>query len=159
MHGRQDERAELYDRGPGSPWTAADVVGALQKTDLYPHGVHVVHEGDSEQILLASLLGSGILEEVNFTDLSGAGNAGVVADLVGSLDGYARRVVVMIDSEANARPHVETLIASVGITDADVLLFDSSLEEADATDERRSRRSTRSRLLWLRSRLLRRRDR
>ncbi len=73
MDGRQDERAEVYERGPGSEWSGADVVGALQKADLYPHGVHVVHEGDSEQIvieaLLASLLGAGMLEEVNFTDL------------------------------------------------------------------------------------------
>jgi len=139
MDGRQDERAEVYERGPGSEWSGADVVGALQKADLYPHGVHVVHEGDSEQIvieaLLASLLGAGMLEEVNFTDLGGAGNTGVVADLVGSLDGYARRVVVVLDSEARAREHVQALIASGGLPAADVLLFDTSLEEANATDD------------------------
>jgi hypothetical protein len=139
MDGRQDERAELYERGPGSEWSGADVVGALQNADLYPHGVHIVHEGDSEQIvieaLVASLLGPGMLEEVNFTDLGGAGNTGVVADLVGSLDGYARRVVVVIDSEARSREHVEALIASGGIPAADVLLFDTSLEEANATDD------------------------
>ncbi len=63
MDGRQGERAGLYERGPGDPWSAAEVVAALQRVDLYPHGVHVVHEGDSEQIvvevLIASTLGSG----------------------------------------------------------------------------------------------------
>jgi len=139
MDGRQNERAALYERGPGAPWTGADVVGALQEADLYPHGVHVVHEGDSEQImteiLIASIMGSGILEEVRFTDLGGAGNAGVVGDLVGSLDGYARRVTVIIDAEVKARTHVEAAIASGGIAEQDVLLFDTSLEEANATDE------------------------
>jgi hypothetical protein len=139
MDGRQDVRAELYERGPGAPWNGSEVVSALQNADLYPHGVHVVHEGDCEQavveILVASLLGSGSLEEVNFTDLEGAGNAGVVADLVGSLDGYARRVVVILDNEAKAREHVDALVASGGIPAADVLLFDTSLEEANATDD------------------------
>jgi hypothetical protein len=139
MDGRQDERAALYERGPASGWTGEDVVQALQKVDLYPHGVHVVHEGDSEQIvietLVGSLLGPDALEEVSFTDLGGAGNAGVVGDLVGSLDGYARRVVVILDSEANARSHVEAAIASGGISAEDVLLFETSLEEANATDQ------------------------
>lgn len=139
LDGRQGERAELFERGPGAPWDGSEVVNALQKADLYPHGVHVVHEGDSEQIvvevLIASLLGSGVLEEVNWTDLQGAGNTGVVADLVGSLDGYARRVVVILDNEAKARDHVEALIASGGISADDVLLFDTSFEEANADDD------------------------
>lgn len=112
---------------------------ALQRADLYPYGVHVVHEGDGEQILVealvASLLGAGTLEEVSFTDLGGAGNTGVVAELVGSLNSYARRVVVILDSEARARTQVEALIASGGIGQSDVLLFETSLEEASATDE------------------------
>jgi hypothetical protein len=139
MDGRQDERAALYARGPAGGWTGEEVVHALQKADLYPHGVHVVHEGDSEQIvvemLVGGLLGRDALAEVSFTDLGGAGNAGVVGDLVGSLDGYARRVVVILDDEAQARSHVEAAIASGGISAEDVLLFDSSLEEANASDE------------------------
>jgi hypothetical protein len=87
------------------------------------------------ETLIAALLGSAILEEVSFTDLGGAGNAGVLADLVGSLDGYARRVVVIIDSEAKARPHVEALVESGGLPAADVLLFETSLEEENAADE------------------------
>lgn len=139
MDGRQDERARLYERGPGSPWSSVEVVAALQRADLYPHGVHVVHEGDSEQILvevlIASLLGHSVLEEISFTDLGGAGNAGVVGDLVGSLDGYARRVVVIIDAEAKARSHIDALVTSGRIPREDVLLLEPSLEEVNATDE------------------------
>lgn len=139
MDGRQDERAELFERGPGAPWNGSAVVAALQKADLYPHGVHVVHEGDSErlviEVLVVSLLGSSALEEINFTDLQGAGNTGVIADLVGSLDGYARRVVVILDNEAKARDHVEALIASGEISADDVLLFNTSFEEANAAND------------------------
>jgi hypothetical protein len=139
LDGRQLERAELYRRGPGSPWTATDVVSALQDAELYPHGVHVVHEGRTDrpvvETLLASMLWPGILEDVGFTDLGGAGNAGVLADLVGSLDGYTRRVVVISDSEAKARPHVEAVIGSGGLPAADALLFATSLEEENATDD------------------------
>lgn len=138
MDGRQDERAQLYERGPAGPWSATQVVHALQDADLYPHGVHVVHEGASEravvEILVASLLGSGALDEVSFTDLGGAAKASVLPDLVGSLDGYARKVAVIIDSEAHARQHVEALVRSGGLPEADVLLFATSLEEANASD-------------------------
>jgi len=51
------------------------------------------------------------------------------------LDGYARRVVVIVDSEAKARMHIDALIASGGLAHSDVLLFATSLEEANATDE------------------------
>ncbi len=44
-------------------------------------------------------------------------------------------MVVVIDNEARARAHVEALIASGGIAELDVLLFETSLEEANATDQ------------------------
>lgn len=139
MDGRQDVRAALYDRGPGAHWHAREVVAQLQEADLYPHGVHVVHEGDTDELLItaliANLIGSAALEEVSFTDLHGAGNAAVVEDLVKSLEGYARRTVVIVDNEANAREHVEALIAAGTIPADDALVFDTSLEEANASLE------------------------
>jgi hypothetical protein len=137
MDGRQDVRAALYARGPGAPWDARAVIAELQEADLYPHGVHVVHEGDTDEqlivTLIGSLIGSMALEEVNFTDLRGAGNAAVVADLVRSLDGYVRRTVVVLDNEANARSHVEAMLAEGNMPADDALLFDTSLEEANAS--------------------------
>lgn len=136
---QQRERAELYRRGPAAAWTAAEVITALQEAELYPHGVHVIHEGLSERVvieaLVATLLDPSVLEEMSFTDLEGAGNAGIVAELVGSLDGYTRRVVVVLDSEAKAREHVEGLLASGKMSPEDVLLFDTSLEEANVSDD------------------------
>jgi hypothetical protein len=139
MDGRQDVRAALYRRGPGAPWDGREVVAELQAAELYPHGVHVVHEGDTDERLIAYLvadfIGSLALEEVQFTDLHGAGNAAVVEDLVASLEGYARRTVVVLDNEANAREHVEDLIAAGTIPKEDALLFNASLEEDNASIE------------------------
>ncbi len=140
---QQTERADLYRRGPAAAWTAAEVVEALQEAELYPHGVHVIHEGVSERIvieeLVATLLGPGVLEELSFTDLEGAGNAGIVTELVGSLNGYTRRVAVVLDSEAKARQHVEALLASGEMPSDDVLLFETSLEESNVSDDELAR--------------------
>jgi len=137
MDGRQDVREALYVRGPGAEWDGRAIVAELQEADLYPHGVHIVHEGDTDERLIAHLIadfiGSSALEEVNFTDLHGAGNAAVVEDLVGSLEAYARRTVVVLDNEANAREHVEALIAAGAIPREDALLLDTSLEEANSS--------------------------
>jgi hypothetical protein len=139
MDGKQIEREELYRRGPASHWTGAEVVSALQQAELYPHGVHVIHEGRTDRIvvetLTASLLGSGVLDEVGFTRLGGAGGADELTDLVGSLSGYTRRVVVILDREAKAYEHVQALLDSGGLPAEDVLLFSTSLEEANATDD------------------------
>ena len=141
MDGRQIEREALYRRGPASHWTGAEVVSALQQAELYPHGVHVIHEGRTDRIvietLIASVLGSGVLDEVGFTRLGGAvgaGGADELTDLVGSLSGYTRRVVVILDREAKAYEHVRALLGSGGLSAEDVLLFSNSLEEANATD-------------------------
>lgn len=42
---------------------------------------------------------------------------------------------MILDNEAKAREHVEALIASGGISADDVLLFDTSFEEANADDD------------------------
>lgn len=139
MDGRQIEREALYRRGPASHWTGAEVVSALQQAELYPHGVHVIHEGRTDRIvvetLIASVLGSGVLDEVGFTRLGGAGGADELTDLVGSLSGYTRRVVVILDREAKAYEHVQALLGSGGLSAEDALLFSNSLEEANATDD------------------------
>ncbi len=137
MDGRQPERELLYKRGPAAPWDGREVVQALQATELYPHGVHVIHEGRSERTvieqLLKSLVGPAALAEVNFTDLGGVGTTALLEDLVASLQGYARRTVLVLDNEAKAREHVEALIEAGTIPASDVLLFDTSLEEANAS--------------------------
>jgi hypothetical protein len=139
MNGRQIEREALYRRGPASHWTGAEVVSALQQAELYPHGVHVIHEGRTDRIvvetLIASVLGSGVLDEVGFTRPGGAGGADELTDLVGSLSGYTRRVAVILDREAKTYEHVQALLGSGGLSADDVLLFSNSLEEADATDD------------------------
>ena len=139
MDGRQIEREALYRRGPASHWTGAEVVSALQQAELYPHGVHVIHEGRTDRIvvetLIASVLGSAVLDEVGFTRLGGAGGADELTDLVGSLSGYTRRVVVILDREAKAYEHVQALLGSGGLSADDVLLFSTTLEEANATDD------------------------
>ena len=75
------------------------------------------------------------MDEVGFTRLGGAGGADELTDLVGSLSGYTRRVVVILDREAKAYDHVQALLDSGGLSAEDVLLFSTSLEEANATDD------------------------
>jgi hypothetical protein len=139
LDGRQRERAELYRRGPASSWSGPEVVAALQEADLYPHGVHVVHEGQTDRLMIETVIGAlfghAMLDEVAFTDLKGAGSSEMIPDLVGSLGGYARRVVVIIDNEAKALTYVNALVESGALPAEDVLLFATSNEEENASDQ------------------------
>src|SRR5262249_42616986 len=86
MDGRQPERAYLYDHGPAAPFEPAKKKELLLDAELYPHGVHIVGEGPTEQIIVErvveALVGRHHLREIEFFDLEGVGSAAQVPPLV-----------------------------------------------------------------------------
>lgn len=137
LDGRQPERALLYERGPGAAWSSEEIKEQLLMADLYPHGVHVIGEGASEQIvvehLVDALVGSAALSEVAFYDLEGSGSAANVEPLSRALGGYAVRCLVIVDSEGQMADYLKTSIEQGKLEADDILLFDDSLEAANAT--------------------------
>lgn len=139
MDGRQHERGVLYDRGPGTPWSAEEIKRQLLTAELYPHGVHVIGEGDSEKILVEwiveALVGPQLLDEIAFHDLGGSGSAAQVEPLAQAFAGYAVSCAVIVDREGQMAEYVGTAIEAGGLNEKDVLLFDDSLEASNTTSE------------------------
>ena len=137
LDGRQIERGELFDRGPATPWEEQDLKIELRSADLYPHGVHVVGEGASEDLVIQrlteQLLGRDAARSLSFTDLGGSGSAKKVVPLTASLAGYASRAVVIVDNEGQMASYLKTAIDKGEIEATDILLFDGSLESDNAS--------------------------
>jgi hypothetical protein len=140
---RQVERFELYDRGPAAPWTTEGVKERLESAELYPPGVFVIGEGESELIvverLTEGLLDRHLVRELEFFDLRGSGAARHVVPLLQSLSGYARRAVAIVDNEGQMARYIETAIKNGDIDEENVLLSRSSLEEDNANFSRAHR--------------------
>ena len=134
---RQVERFELYDRGPATPWTREEVKERLESAELYPPGVYIIGEGESELIvverLTEGLLDRRAVRELEFFDLRGSGAARHAAPLLQSLSGYVRRAVAIVDNEGQMARYIETAIKNDEIDAENVLLSHSSLEEDNAT--------------------------
>jgi hypothetical protein len=137
MDGRQLERFALYDRGPAAPWTYEELKHELEDVELYPGGLHVICEGESEetvvQRLTEALLGSEARHELRFYDLEGTGSAKRVGPLARSFSEYARRAVVIVDNEGQMARYLETAIENGQLDEADVMLFSDSLEGDNVT--------------------------
>ncbi len=137
LDGRQQERAALYERGPGARWSADEIKQELLAADLYPHGVHVIGEGSSEQIMLeatvSALVGPRLLGQIGFYDLGGSGSAANVAPLSRALGDYAVRCVVIVAREGQMAEYLRAAIEDGRLDAEDVCLFDDSLEASNAT--------------------------
>jgi hypothetical protein len=139
IDGRQIERAAIYARGPGGPWTAEEIKEELLAAELYPHGVHLIGEGESEWIvtsrLVEALLGSKAVGEIDFFDLGGSGGASYVEPLSTAFSEYAVRAVVIVDREGQMADYVGGAIKRGRVAEEDVMLFEDSLEASNASAE------------------------
>lgn len=139
LDGRQRERSALYDRGPATRTSREQLQAELVDTGLYPHAVHVVGEGKSEEVivhrLVEGLLGTGWADEVGFTDLGGSGSASRLSTMVTGFTTYAQRTVVIVDSEGDMAQYVTGLIRSGRLPEEDVLRFEANLEDSNFSPE------------------------
>jgi hypothetical protein len=107
-------------------YDADDAKHALSALGIYPHGIHVIVEGDTEEALVRGLvemlLGSAFLEEVVITNLRGVGGATRIEKLLSAVADYALRTVLIVDDEGDMR-------------EPDVLVHEKSFEESNFSDE------------------------
>ena len=139
LDGRQTERAAIYERGPGGAWNSQEIKAELLAAELYPHGVHLVGEGESEWIvtqrLVEALIGRGALAEIRFFDLRGSGGAVYLEALMEAFAEYAIRALAIVDREGDMASYVKGAVKRGTIAREDVMLFDDSLEASSASTE------------------------
>jgi hypothetical protein len=139
MDGRQIERFALYDRGPAAPWERDEIKGQLRDADLYPGGVRVICEGLSEEIIVQrlaeALLDSDAVHALEFFDLGGSGSAKRIGPLWRSFSADALSAFVIVDNEGEMARYLRAEVQAGDVDEADLMLFDESLEGSNATAE------------------------
>lgn len=132
---RQREREALYDQGPASITTREDAQTELGEIGVYPHAVHLIGEGKSEEIMVkqivAGFVGRTVAAEIGFTDLGGVGIADRLATMVDGFTRYAQRTLIIVDTEGKMAQNVDGLIKSKRIPAEDVLRFQDNVEESN----------------------------
>lgn len=132
---RIGERERLLGHPPTPGISRDDVKRVLISARLFPHGIHVIGEGDTERIvtqgLVEGLLGAGALEELHFTSLAGVGSADRMKTLLETIGRYAARSALLVDGEGQMPHYVDQLTKSGAVEPEDVMMFNSSLEDGN----------------------------
>jgi hypothetical protein len=104
---------------------------------LWPARIHTVVEGRTEEAWVTGLLRTffgAVPQDLHSTDIHGSGGAAQVEPIVQALSDYARHAALIVDAEGEMAKHVNGMIATGVLDPHDVLIVDSSFEEANFTD-------------------------
>jgi len=131
-------RKRLFGKWPTFRYTRADLAVELRLRDLHPHQVHIVVEGDTEEIVckrvLEELGGMPVNDMgVSIQRLFGVGN--VRREMLRAVKAFPRFLVFVADSEGDMAREVERLKREGVLTDEATYLWETSFEEANFSDE------------------------
>ncbi|MCW3048498.1 MAG: hypothetical protein JWO74_2782 [Solirubrobacterales bacterium] len=133
------QRNDFFGHEPRLRHDAEDARTLLGAAGLYPFGVHVVVEGESEQLivehLLREILGSALARDASVTSLKGVGGITKAKALMSALADYVGSSVLIIDREGQVEKVIERLTRDGDIEPADVLVLAKNLEESNFTSE------------------------
>jgi hypothetical protein len=111
----------------------------LLRHRLYPHSVHLIVEGETDELLIRGLLESlaGPADDlgVTFSMLKGSGRLRPLTTVLKAAGRYARFPVLVLDREGDVERDVEMLKRDGVVSDETVHMWKASLEEDNFTKE------------------------
>jgi hypothetical protein len=131
-------KKQFFGKWPTFSYTHADLAVELRLRDLHPHQVHIVVEGETEEIVcrrvLETVAGMPLNEMgVSIQRLLGVGN--VRREMLRALKTFPRFLVFVADREGDMAREVEALKREGVLTDEATYLWETSFEEANFSDE------------------------
>ena len=131
-------KKRLFDKWPTLSYTRADLAVELRMRDLHPHQVHIVVEGDTEEIVcrrvLEKLTGMPLNDMgVSIQRLFGVGN--VQPEVLRAVKTFPRFLVFVADREGDMAREVEVLKREGVLSDEATYLWETSFEEGNFSDE------------------------
>jgi len=131
-------KKQLFGRWPTFTYTRADLAVELRLRDLHPHQVHIVVEGDTEEIVCRRVLEKVAGMPLNDMGISiqrlfGVGN--MRREMLRALKAFPRFLVFVADREGDMAREVEVLKREGVLTDEATYLWATSFEEANFSDE------------------------
>lgn len=134
-----ERREKLLGHGPRIAYDADDAKRVLGVNGIYPHGIHVIVEGETEEALVSGLvemfLGREAVADLVITNLRGVGSATRIESLLGAVTDYARQTVVIADNEGAMKREIDRLVGQRLLDADDVLIQDTSLEEENLSHQ------------------------
>ena len=129
----------LFGRWPLRSFTRADLAVELRRHNLHPHQVHIVVEGDTEEIVCRRILevvtGRPLNEfGVSMHRLQGVDSAQLHREMLRALKAFPRYVVLIADREGTIGQEVAKLQEDGIISPESTLLWPTSFEEANFSD-------------------------
>lgn len=135
----RQRRKKLFGHETRVSYDSEDAKQVLGSLGVYPHGVHVIVEGESEETVVSDLveevLGTAALDDLVVTNLRGVGAGPRIEKLLSAVSDYALRTVLIVDDEGEMRAAVDQLLADGSLQAEDVLVQATSLEESNFTDD------------------------
>jgi hypothetical protein len=131
-------KRQFFGKWPTFSYTRADLAVELRLRDLHPHQVHIVVEGDTEEIVcrrvLETVAGMPLNDMgVSIQRLLGVGN--MRGEMLRALKTFPRFLVFVADREGDMAREVEGLKQEGVLTDEATYLWETSFEEANVSDE------------------------
>jgi Overcoming lysogenization defect protein-like, TOPRIM domain len=125
-------KKQFFGKWPTFSYTRADLAAELRLRDLHPHQVHIVVEGETEEIVcrrvLETVAGMPLNEMgVSIQRLLGVGN--MRPEMLRALKTFPRFLVFVADREGDMAREVEALKREGVLTDEATYLWETSFEE------------------------------
>jgi hypothetical protein len=131
-------KKQFFGKWPAFSYTRADLAVELRLRDLHPHQVHIVVEGETEEIVcrhvLETVAGMALNDMgVSIQRLFGVGN--MRREMLRALKAFPRFLVFVADREGDMAREVEALKKEGVLTDEATCLWETSFEEDNFSDE------------------------
>jgi hypothetical protein len=132
-------KRRLFSEWPTLDFTRADLAAELRRLDLHPHQVHLVVEGDTEEIVCRRVLEGVTGRPMNQFGLSmhrlhGVDSAKLQREMLNAIKAFPRHVVLIADREGTIGQEAAKLIGDGVLTEESTLLWERSFEEANFSD-------------------------
>jgi hypothetical protein len=132
-------KKRVFGKWPTLSYSRADLAAELRWRDLHPHQVHIVVEGESEEVVCRRVLETVAdrpLAEMGITiqRLNGIGSAALHQEMLRAVKSFPRYLILVADREGEIEREVERLKEAGVLSDETTFLWDSSFEEANFRD-------------------------
>jgi hypothetical protein len=133
-------KRRIFGKWPIRSFTRADLQAELRRHDLWPHQVHLIVEGETEEVVCRRLIEGLVGAEaerigITFSRLDGVGKLRLHQEIVRLTRNFARWPVLILDREGDVEREVAVMKREGLLSDNTAILWDSSFEEQHFSDD------------------------